>query len=497
LHASSTKISGQAAGAVLSLLACVLAVAVAATPASDLSQFRVLLAPPLSEIRDSRITVANGQLVHIEDRRPAAAEILVRVKASGDAVVKFESTKGSFEFRSKEAAWGVTLERQDGQALIARVPIEEKLSEAAWVDDHPVIAIGKDGRRWVSWIAYQDGSDAVAVSDGAQVRRVTDRGDHHGPAITIDARGWIRVAWAEREGQEYHIYESVYVAERWSRALRLTQSGTSNIAPVLVSGGSGRMALVWQSLRNGQSVVMLRLSEERGWSAEQQISVGGGNAWVPAAAWGGEKLWIAWDAYAAGSHQIYTRSVEGLTPGRVQRITVSEGYAVRPSIAATPGGVPIVAWEESDANWGKDFPFLSNRDASEIDGGRRIRAAFLEAGQFRELPLPAESLTGELRRFLQQPRLALDSSGRLYLAFRARTEERRWQSFLTQLADDRWLSAIAMPMSAGGNTLRSAIAASGEAIHVAWASGDQDVYAAAVPSSGVPASVPMSPAGGQ
>jgi hypothetical protein len=394
-----------------------------------------------------------------------------------------------------------------------RVPLgnadtqSKKLSEPDWSDDHPVLAIGKDGRRWVAWISYQDGGDAVTVNDGSGVRRVTVKGDHRGAAIAVDARGWVHVAWAQREGSEFHIYESVYLADRWSRAFRLTQPGSSNVSPVLATDGAGRMALVWQSLRNGQSVVMMRGSDGRAWSPEQQLSVAGGNAWAPAAAWGGGKLWVTWDAYNTGNYQIYTRTFEGTSPGLVHRVSVGGGFAIRPSVAVTPDGVPIVAWEESDALFASDFPFLTDREAATLSTQRRVRLAYLDSDRWLELPSPVEAPPPDLRGVLQQPQISLDSAGRLYLAFRARPSSpdapRRdhrgasgSQAFLTQLAGDRWQPAIVMPSSTGRGSMRPTVLATGDAVHVAWSAEhpSADVYATTLPASGPPTTIRSSKA---
>ena len=129
-----------------------------------------------------------------------------------------------------------------------------------------------------------------------------------------------------------------------------------------------------------------------------------------------------------------------------------EFFSVRPSVAVSAQGAPVVAWEESDALWGKDFTFLFDRRGTAIYTTRRVRLATLEGadwkGNFRH---PCESMPADLRRYQQQPQLAMDESGHLYLAFRSRTRIRgngthrllveQWalgETFLTHLDGDRW-----------------------------------------------------------
>ena len=316
----------------------------------------------------------------------------------------------------------------------------------------------------------------------------------------------MRIAWAQRDGAEFQIYESVYLAERWSRATRLSTPGTSNIAPTMARDGQGRIALVWQSLRGGQSAVMLRVFDGRSWTPEQQVS-SGGNAWLPAAAWGGGKLWITWDSYITGNYQIYVRSFEEAVPGIIRRVTSGSGFAVRPSIAVTAAGVPIVAWEESDARLGRDLPFYADRDSATFTQNRRVRTAWLDTMDWRELSSPVDAMPPPFRRFVQQPQLSPDATGRLYLACRVRTltdaipsEYRapgdRWESYLTQLGANGWQSAVPLPFSEGRIGMRATVFASSDAVHLAWPSltgtGELDVYAATLPPWGGPVELPFS-----
>ena len=495
------------AGALALSLRAMLGLAQAQPP--SLYQFRIALGLHDTVPREwqGRISVSGGQLAGLEPvsgkhkagafRLPADSgappALLVRIQGAPQTVVVVESPAGSFRFPAAAVPFGQPLAALDGNARVERVPAEERISESGWTDDHPVVTVDKDGKRWAAWLTHQTGGDAVAVHDGGPVRRVTDKGDHHGPAIAVDGRGWMRVAWAQREGAEFQIYESVYVAERWSRATRLSTPGTSNIAPAMAGDGQGRIALVWQSLRGGQSAVMLRVFDGRSWSAEQQVS-SGGNAWLPAAAWGGGKLWIAWDAYITGNYQIYVRSFDKTIPGIVRRVTSGSGFAVRPSVAANADGIPIVAWEESDARLGREVPFYTDRDSAMFTQNRRVRTAWLDGADWRELPSPVDALPPAFRRFVQQPQLSLDPAGRLYLACRVRTASGalpRWESYLTQLAGDGWQSAVPLPLSAGRSAMRAVVFAARDAVHLAWPaateSGDLDVYAATLPPWGPPA----------
>ncbi len=432
--------------------------------------------------------------------------VVVRARGAANMRFRFVSAAGEFEFDAASVPYHRAFTALGGNARVERMPAEERLSEEGWADDNPAIAVTPGGQIHAAWLSYQDKGDYVVASDGRQNYRLTEKGDHHGPAIAVDNKGWVHVVWAQRENAEFHLYWSVMVGYRWSRATRLTVAGTSHFAPFLASDGAGRLALAWQALRNGQSVVLLRIWDGRNWSAEQQASATEGNAWTPSAAFVGGKLWVAWDSYATGNYQIYTRAYTGAAGGPVERVTMDGNFAVRPSVAVSREGVPVVAWEESDANWGKDFAFLADRRGTTLYKNRRVRVAFRDEGIWKTASQGVEeSLPAAIRRFVQQPRILFDAAGRLHMAFRCRTSTAtarmdvwasgaRWESFVTRLEGGAWQAAIPLAPSVGRNGMRIAIAASQDSLHAVWPSdnrswpgvkyGDVEVYAARLPLSG-------------
>ena len=430
--------------------------------------------------------------------------LVVRVKGPGR--VRFAAGDENFEFAVQDLAIGRSMPALNGNAVVERMAVEERLSESGAADDYPAIAIAPDGARWAAWLSYRDGSDRVMAAGAGRLHEVSGRGDHHSPAIAADGKGRIWVVWSQNDNPAWQLYARSFDGARWSEPVKLTAQGGSNLWPRLASDGQGRVAVVWQGFRNNQAAILTRRVEDGRWSAETQISEGAGNAWAPAATFAGGKLWTAWDSYASGAYQVYARQ-DG---GALQRVTRGENFCVRPSIAAV-AGKPLIAWEESDALWGKDFAYLFDRRGTVLYKNRRIRVAYLDGGEWKELAAPvADAVPAALRRFLQQPRLAADESGRLYMTFRCRTSTQtsridywasggRWETFVTHLDGDRWTPALEMPSSTGRNGMVSAIALHGGSVYAAWPTdnrvwpgnkyGDLDVYATTLAAEGAPARV--------
>jgi hypothetical protein len=169
-------------------------------------------------------------------------------------------------------------------------------------------------------------------------------------------------------------------------------------------------------------------------------------------------------------------------------------------------GQPVIAWEESDSVWGKDFSYAVDRRGTVEYRNRRVRVAFLESGEWKEVAAPVDqAVPPGIRRYIQQPQLVFDAAGHLYMALRARTSTRvsrvdywanngRWEAFVIHLDGDRWAPAVPLPASVGRNGMHAVIAVDRGQVYMAWATDgrlwttgkyeDLDVYATALPVRG-------------
>jgi hypothetical protein len=141
----------------------------------------------------------------------------------------------------------------------------------------------------------------------------------------------------------------------------------------------------------------------------------------------------------------------------------------------------VVAWEESDPLWGKDFAYQTDQRGTVEYKNRRVRVAYMEGGEWREIAAPVEeAIAPGIRRYIQQQRLAVDPSGHIYMTVRCRTSTRvscidywslegRWERFVTHLDGDRWANAAPLTASVVRNGMRDAIVLAGDVAQVAWA----------------------------
>jgi hypothetical protein len=265
--------------------------------------------------------------------------LIVRTRGGDGGRIQFESGSGSFEFAASAAPLGKTLSVLGGNGSVEQLPVEEKLSEPRIADDYPALAVTPDGARWVAWLAYEKGADRVLVRGGGRTYDVTGPGDHHGPALAADGKGKIWAAWSRNEDGVFQLYARAFDGKDWSQPQKLTLRDGSNIWPRLASDGKGKLALVWQGFRDNRAAILGRLWDGSNWSEEATLSESNGNCWAPAVAFGGGKLWVAWDSYSTGAYQIYARP----WTSPVQRITRGENFSVRPSVVVSAQGTPVVA----------------------------------------------------------------------------------------------------------------------------------------------------------
>ncbi len=404
--------------------------------------------------------------------------LTVRVRGSETARVSVSlGGDQTIAFAVGELSYAKPLTALAGNARIERLPVESLVSENGMQDDQPALAIAPDGGTWTAWLSYQDAGDWVVVSDGQVSTRITDKGDHQSPTLAVLPNGFVLAAWSQREGQEFHVYTSFRVAGRWSAGRRMSTLSGSHIWPQLSADSGGNCVLVWQSLREGRSAIRMRQFDGRNWGVEEPVNQDSGNAWAPTALVAAKRSMFAWDSYSTGAYQVWFRE----WPKAPEPVTLSRNFSVRPSIAAAPDGKVVIAWEESDPLWGKDFSYAADRRGTPLYKNRRVRLAVRDAGGMWKALTgdPAESLPPELRRYVQQPRIAFDSSGRLHLLFRCRTFATtarvdnwatggRWETFLTRREGQSWTPAILMPESEGRNGMRSAVAVNGSWIAAAW-----------------------------
>jgi hypothetical protein len=225
-------------------------------------------------------------------------------------------------------------------------------------------------------------------------------------------------------------------------------------------------------------------------------------------------VWVGWDTYDKGNYDIVVRSYAGNTLGPLRPITTSPRFEAHASLACDPQGRLWIAYDEADANWGKDYGYLRKTGGNPLYQSRAVKVVRLTEGRLEE---PASDLKSAfplyLPRFLQNPQIAVLGDGSVAIAALELTKSNSvievwgangvWENVVFTLDQQGWRLRQDLPLSGGANDQRVALTASAGTLWAAWAADQRDftsarprqqlVYAAVVPLAGAAGEIQMKP----
>ncbi len=392
------------------------------------------------------------------------AGIVVTAEAPQSSSVQVQSAAGNFEFRLAALSRGQVLWFQDGDVSVQRVPTPERIADPGPENDYPSLAVARDGSVWTAWQSYQDGGEHVVVRHStpagwSEPVTLTDkRGDVFRTTVEQDTEGRVWVVWSERTGESWDLWTRIFDGRQWRARRKLTASGV-NIFHKLVKDRAGALHLIWIGHIDGRSHVMWSRLQGDSWSTPIEIS--GPSAWMPdAAADSKGNLYVVWDSYRTGNYDVFLRRIGASgNMGAIEQITRSPRFQAHASVAVDRQDRVWVAWDESGANWGKDWARDDTWRGTVLYSDRRPRVAVFENGTWKQpVADPMAAVPRRYNRFVQAPRLACDDQGRVWLGLQVRTSTAqnrsdfwaangRWELFLTSLDGGRWTPAAPVPNS--------------------------------------------------
>jgi len=437
--------------------------------------------------------------IHYTEMRPGsqpavlfhAVGLWIAVEPS--ARLAFETTQGRWEFNAADIT-EAGAKFLGGVVEARRAAPVEKLTTTIYEDDEPSLVAHRDGSLSVAWVAYRDRADRVLVRTrragvwSAPEEVTTQPADVFRTAAAEDADGNLWVFWAERDNQAWQIRARQRKAGKWESATRLTDVGSNMF--VRAASGGGRVFLVWQSFRGGQSDIFFRYLERGAWSPVERLSESGANDWEPSVAASTDgAAYFAWDGYDRGNYDVYFRSWRGGRLSGVRPVTTSAGFEAHANVAVDAQGRPWIGWDIGGVNWGKDTGFLIPAPlAAPLHQERDIGLAVLEGEQWKE---PASRITA-LAGNAEHPQLAFDGRGGLTVVFRHWTRRNSrsigspmcWENYATRWDGNGWTTPLPIAHSAGSIEKHAALARDGQGdIWAAWMT-DERPFATQVPVNG-------------
>jgi hypothetical protein len=429
--------------------------------------------------------------------------IIVTLEGTNEqSQVSVQTKQGDFSFKLSEVPLGTRLVQLDGNADVSRIPLGYQLTADATEEDYPAAAVAADGTIYVAYVAFTHGKDfGKRMQFGEEEPRdlskfgeptggdrvfvlrcgggqwsapmpVTKGGeDIYKTAIAVDGRGRPWVFWSKQQEGNFDLWASALREGAWSAPLRLTRDPGPDINPAAAADSQGRVWVTWQGFRGSHSNILAMKQQGEAFSAEMAVAAAPANQWDPAiAASRSGEVAIAWDTYANGNYDVYFRVAKGGEQfGPPVAVAASEKQEVHATAAYDAAGRLWVAWEQGPESWGKDWgPTAKNKGNPLYGGGpRTVAVKCFQGDQALEtegdlaavVPSGPAAKAGAKRKAGEErnpqaagpkslPRLVADSTGRVWLAYRARTPHfwssvgTSWFEYVTCYEGDRWLNPV-------------------------------------------------------
>ena len=405
--------------------------------------------------------------IHYTEMRPGSVPqvlyqpvgVYLTFRNATAAQISIETKQGNFVFSPRDLDSGPK-GFLDGRATAARVPAPEKLSAPEFENDEPSIAAMPSGAVAVAWVGYRDRADRVflrtlAGADWSAAEEVTPQPGDIFRCSTVSGPGestW--VFWSQRKERIWQIWGREKRQGSWRAAQPISDAG-SNTFHRAASNARGEIAVVWQSFRDGQSDIYLRVLRSGAWSQEIKLSESKANDWEPAVAIGADgSVHAAWDSYDKGNYDVFYRFWRDGQIGPLRAVTTSPNFQAHAAIAVDGQNRPWIAWNESGVNWGKDQGFLIPVPQSvPLHQERWIGLVMWDGKQWVE-PARKPSSFG---RNAEHPQLMFDGAGGLGMMFRKWTRRASrtigspivWENYWTRFDGANW--AEPQPIAESGS----------------------------------------------
>jgi hypothetical protein len=407
-----------------------------------------------------------------------------------DTRVEIETVQGSFSFQLEDVPFGRFGFFLEGLARVSRLPDAATIVSAATHDDYPSAARGPGGELYVAYTAFTPGKDfllrpplAEAPEDFEHLENptggdrvwllcldgdkwsaplaVTPTGqDVYRTAVAVDGEGEVWVFWSAKVDGKWDLFARALKGKKWSMKLRLTHTDGPDVFPAAATDASGRVWVAWQAFRAGNSDILAARQDGRQFGEPMVVSEDPANEWTPAVATSGNgEVAFVWDTYAKGDYDVYGRVWSDGALDEPFPIASSLRDEKRPSATYDAEGRLWTAYEDSPERWGKDWGAFEKEDGAKLYMNRGVAVRVWEGGRLFE---PAGDPNAILRGFqkgtrapgrgtsanVAAPQLALDESGRVWLAGRSTRMGGRagvgttWFTRLAWYDGDQWSGPV-------------------------------------------------------
>jgi len=179
-------------------------------------------------------------------------------------------------------------------------------------------------------------------------------------AVAVDGQGRAWIFYCTQRSGNFDLYaRSARADGTMSAEIRLTTDPGTDLFPVATVDASGRVWVAWQGFRNNNLEVLASAQTGDTFTPEAIVSTSQASDWDPAiaAAPDGEVA-ISWDTYDKGDYDVYLRRVKFTDQVGMDDpipIAATLNFEARSSLAYDPQNRLWIAYEVSGPDWGKDY----------------------------------------------------------------------------------------------------------------------------------------------
>ena len=320
--------------------------------------------------------------------------------------------------------------------------------------------------------------DPIAVTDGAT--------EVYRPALAVDGNGRLWIFYSAQLGADvngdhgnWELLARSFSNGQLGAILNISNASGPDFLPATATDSGGNVWVTWMGGHGTSFDIFAAKQEGEKFSAPITIAATDADEWDPAIAADAKgNLAIAWDTCQKGDFDVYValRGADGKF-GPSLPVAATLDFEVRPSLTFDGGGALWIAWEQDGENWGKDYGPLKKFGIPIFMNGRTLSVKVLRNGNEWLTPpdvmqaMPNLVRVGNRTRKQEPdakpsspsldkqvapcfPRLATDTHGRVWLAFRGKLPG-QWRvpvgpvffEFITRMDGDQWLPATWLPRS--------------------------------------------------
>jgi len=179
-------------------------------------------------------------------------------------------------------------------------------------------------------------------------------------ALAVDGQGRAWIFYSAQRAGNFDLYARGSRADgTMSSEIRLTTDPGTDVSPVAAADAGGRVWVAWQGFRNNNLEVLASVQTGDTFAPETIVSTSPASDWDPAIATAPNgEVAISWDTYDKGDYDVYLRRARftdqiGLDDPIPIAATVN--FEARSSLAYDSQNRLWIAYEVAGSRWGKDF----------------------------------------------------------------------------------------------------------------------------------------------